>query len=385
MAHKDEIRRSGRDMTDRAEAAEKTPLEERLIDLIKLKGPITVADYMADALGHPHDGYYMNQTPIGADGDFTTAPEISQIFGELIGLWLVEAWRAMGSPNDFNLIELGPGRGVLMEDILRAARLRPEFIRGAHLWLLETSGRLRVEQQKRLRGSGLDPMWADEFADIPPAPSLVVANEFFDCLPIHQYQRVASGWRERFVGLNGDETKLDFVLGKTPPPASLNLPAAAQSSEGDIVEISFAARDFMGELCTLLTEHGGHALIIDYGHMQSGLGETLQAVRAHKFWPPLASPGRADVTAHVDFEALGATAIDHGAVAHGPVSQGQFLERLGLNIRAEMLSKGKTDDQAKAIRAGAYRIASPDQMGEIFKVMCVSGPAHPAPSGFEEI
>jgi NADH dehydrogenase [ubiquinone] 1 alpha subcomplex assembly factor 7 len=385
MAYKDEIWRNGCEMTDAAGAAEPTPLEERLVNLIKLKGPITVADYMADALGHPHDGYYMSQTPIGADGDFITAPEISQTFGELIGLWLVEAWRAMGSPTDFNLIELGPGRGVLMEDVLRAARLRPEFIRGAHLWLLETSGRLRVEQQKRLRGAGLDPMWADEFADIPPAPSLIVANEFFDCLPIHQYQRVRSGWRERMVGLNDDETRLEFVLGKTPPPATLNLPATSASKEGDIAEISFAARDFIADLSDLLAKHGGQALIIDYGHMQSGMGETLQAVRAHKFWPPLASPGRADVTAHVDFEALGAAVIDHGAVAHGPVSQGEFLERLGLNIRVEMLCKGKTAKQAKTIRAGAYRIASPDQMGEIFKVMCICAPSLPAPSGFEDI
>ncbi len=372
-------------MNEPAETAEKTPLEERLIDLIKLKGPITVADYIADALGHPHDGYYMSQTPFGTDGDFTTAPEISQIFGELIGLWLVDAWRGMGAPKDFNLIELGPGRGVLMEDILRAARLRPEFIRGAHLWLLETSGRLRVEQQRRLRGGGLDPMWADEFADIPSAPSLIIANEFFDCLPIHQYQRVKSGWRERLVGLNDSETGLDFVLGKTPPKATIGLPPASESKEGDIAEISFATRDFTAELCNLLTDHGGHALIVDYGHMQSGLGDTLQAVRDHKFWPPLASPGRADLTAHVDFEALGAVAIDHGAVAHGPVSQGLFLERLGLNLRAEMLCKDKPTEQVEKIRSGAYRISAPDQMGEIFKVMSLSGPNLSAPSGFDDL
>jgi len=165
-------------MTENAEAAQRSPLEERLIELIKLKGPITIADYMADALGHPHDGYYMSQPAIGADGDFTTAPEISQVFGELIGLWLVEAWRNMGSPQSFNLIELGPGRGVLMADILRAARLRPEFVRSAQVWLLEQSGRLRHEQQKRLRSSEVKPLWADSFADIPAAPSLIIANEF---------------------------------------------------------------------------------------------------------------------------------------------------------------------------------------------------------------
>ncbi|GJL94101.1 MAG: TetR family transcriptional regulator [Hyphococcus sp.] len=376
-------------MTTDAVEAETTPLEERLISLIKLQGPITIADYMADALTHPHDGYYNTQQPIGVKGDFTTAPEISQVFGELIGLWLVEAWRGMGSPTEFNLIELGPGRGVLMEDILRAARLRPKFMEAAHLCFLETSGRLRVEQQKRLRASDMKPMWADEFADIPPAPSLIVANEFFDCLPIHQFQRVKDGWRERLVGLNANQTKLDFVLDETPPPETYGLPGAdpsdPQSKEGDIFELSFAARDMTNEIGAILNEHGGHALIIDYGHRQSGMGDTFQALRNHQYWPPLASPGRADITAHVDFDAIARTAIDLGAAAHGPTTQGQFLERLGLNLRVEMLCKGKGAVQADEIRAGAYRIAAPDKMGEIFKVLCLSAPSLPAPAGFEDI
>lgn len=371
-------------MTTKAANAEKTPLEERLIDLIKLKGPISVADYMADALGHPHDGYYMSQTPFGVDGDFTTAPEISQVFGELIGLWLVDCWRAMGSPKDFNLVELGPGRGVLMEDILRAARLRPEFVKAAHLWLLETSGRLRVTQQKRLRGSGLEPMWADEFADIPTAPSLIVANEFFDCLPIRQFQRTKSGWRERMIGLNNAGDGLAFTHAAAPPPVSFKLPPASEAQENDICEISFSGRDFAAELSALLAEHHGYVLIIDYGHLQSGLGDTLQAVRAHQYWPPLASPGRADLTAHVDFAALAETAFEHGAVAYGPIAQGEFLERLGLNLRVEMLCKGKHSKDAESIRAGAYRIAAPDQMGEVFKVMCMASPQCPAPAGFDD-
>ncbi len=365
--------------------AEKTPLEERLINLIKIQGPITIADYMADALTHPHDGYYNTQQPIGVAGDFTTSPEISQVFGELVGLWLVEAWRGMGSPTEFNLIELGPGRGVFMEDILRAARLRPKFIEAAHLCFLETSGRLRVQQQKRLRASDMKPVWADEIADIAPAPSLIVANEFFDCLAIHQFQRVKNGWRERLVGLNEDQTKLDFVLGETPPPENYNLPTVDQSKEGDIFELSFAAQEMTTDICTILNEHGGHALIIDYGHRQSGFGDTFQAVRNHQYWPPLAAPGRADITAHVDFEAIARTAIDLGTAAHGPTSQGQFLERLGLNLRVEMLCKGKGAVQADEIRAGAYRIAAPDKMGEIFKVLCLSAPSLPAPAGFEDI
>jgi NADH dehydrogenase [ubiquinone] 1 alpha subcomplex assembly factor 7 len=365
------------------EAPEITPLEERLIDLIKLKGPITIADYMTDALGHPHEGYYMQREPIGAEGDFTTAPEISQVFGELIGLWLVESWQAMGSPDSFNLIEMGPGRGVLMADILRAARLRPGFARAAQIWLLENSGRLRIEQQKRLKATEAKPLWADDYADIPPAPSLIVANEFFDCLPIRQFERIKTGWRERLVGLDEKGERLAFTLGKTPPPPDYHLPALGDSKEGDVFEISFEAKKFAADICETLKKHPGHALIFDYGHMQRGFGDTLQAVRKHKYWPPLASPGRADITAHVDFEMLADTAIESGAAAHGPVTQGRFLDRLGLPLRVETLCKDQPAEKAAEIRSGAARIASPGAMGEIFKVICLSSPSLAAPAGFE--
>lgn len=368
-------------MTDGA--PKKTPLEDRLIELIKLKGPITIADYMTDALGHPHEGYYMQASPIGAEGDFTTAPEISQVFGELIGLWLVEAWNQMGSPSDFNLIEFGPGRGVLMEDALRAARVRPAFAKAAQLWLLESSGRLRLEQQKRLKATEAKPLWADEYADIPPAPALIVANEFFDCLPIRQFERIKSGWRERLVGLDENGDGLAFTLGRTPPPADYNLPDLSETQEGDIFEISFEAKKFVADICATLKEQGGYALIIDYGHMERGFGDTLQAVRNHKYWPPLASPGRADITAHVDFELLASAAIEAGVTAHGPVTQGRFLDRLGLAFRVEALCKGRDQQKADDIRAGAARIASPASMGEIFKVLCLSAPDLPAPAGFE--
>lgn len=370
-------------MTGDAKAAETTPLEERLIDLIKLKGPITIADYMSDALGHPHEGYYMRQAPIGAEGDFTTAPEISQVFGELIGLWLVEAWQAMGAPESFNLIELGPGRGVLMEDILRAARVRPNFAKSAQVWLLETSGRLRLEQQKRLKTTEAKPLWADEYADISPAPSLIVANEFFDCLPIRQFERVEAGWRERLVGLNNDETALAFTLGRTPPSPDLGLPNLSECKVGDIFELCAPAHEFTLEICETLKEHGGHALIIDYGHMERGFGDTFQAVKDHQYWPPLASPGRADLTAHVDFDALAKIAIEAGVNAHGPVTQGRFLDRLGLPLRVEALCKGQDEETSKDIRTRAARIAAPQAMGEIFKVLCLSAPALPTPAGFE--
>ncbi|WDI30586.1 class I SAM-dependent methyltransferase [Hyphococcus flavus] len=370
-------------MSEQAPVAETTPLEERLIDLIKLKGPITIADYMSDALGHPHEGYYMSRTPIGGDGDFTTAPEISQVFGELIGLWLIETWQAMGAPKNFNLIELGPGRGVLMEDMLRAARLRPGFAKAAQVWLLETSGRLRLEQQKRLKATEAKPLWADEYADISPAPSLIIANEFFDCLPVRQFERVEAGWRERLVGLDESKTELAFTLAETPPPSDFDLPDLTDSDVGDVFELNLPAQEFVSHICATLKEHGGHALIIDYGHMERGFGDTLQAVRDHRYWPPLSSPGRADLTAHVDFEALATIAIEDGVTAHGPVTQGRFLDRLGLTLRVEALCKGQDEKRAEEIRNGAMRIASPQGMGEIFKVMCLSSPSLPTPAGFE--
>ncbi len=367
-------------MTANAVKAERTPLEERLIALIKANGPITVADYMSDALGHPHDGYYTSQSPIGADGDFTTAPEISQIFGELIGLWLIQSWTEMGAPAFFNLVELGPGRGVLMADILRAALLRPKFREAAHILLVEKSGRLRVEQRRRLKG--VPTVWADSFAETPPGPILLVANEFFDCLPISQYVRTAAGWRERLIDAAADGSGLVFRAAPTPPLPSVHLPELEDSAIGTVFETCSAATELAGEIARALVAQGGRALIIDYGRL-GGIGETLQAVRGHGYWPVLASPGRADITAHVNFEALARAAIAAGATVWGPVSQEVFLERLGVRARAERLSKGRSQEEAAAIARDVARLASPEQMGEVFRAMALSSPPLPPPAGFE--
>lgn len=370
-------------MTAEAASAERTPLEERLVTLIKANGPISVADFMADALGHPHDGYYTSQMAIGAEGDFTTAPEISQVFGELIGLWLVQSWIEMGEPAAFNLVELGPGRGVLMADILRAAQVRPGFLKAATLWLVETSGRLRHEQQKRLRAQKLKPLWADEFSEIAAAPYLIVANEFFDCLPIRQYERVEAGWRERLIGLSSDGAGLEFTHAKTPPPRDVNLPAAESVDVGAIAETCETANAVAGEISRALTEQGGRALIVDYGYASDEIGDTLQAVRKHKYWPVLSAPGRADITAHVNFAALSRAALDAGASAWGPVTQGALLTRLGLGARLERLCEGKTPQEVEMLVAGAKRISAPEAMGEVFKALCISAPNLPAPAGFE--
>ncbi len=370
-------------MTSPAVNAEITPLQERLIDLIKTNGPISIADYMTDALGHPHEGYYMSSSPVGAEGDFITAPEISQIFGELIGLWLVQSWTDMGSPPAFNLVEIGPGRGALMADILRAARLRPEFVNAATIWLVETSGRLRHEQQRRLRTESAAIQWADAFSDVAPGPTLLVANELFDCLPIRQFIRTKTSWRERLVGLADDDQALAFTIDKTPAHPSLILPSVEETTAGDIFEICEGGQALTTEIAQYLIENSGRALIIDYGHLASGFGDTLQAVRDHAYWPPLSSPGRADITAHIDFEALGRAAFEAGAAVYGPITQGAFLERLGLSLRVERLCKTISPAEAHEIKQSAHRISAPSQMGEIFKAFCLSSPDLPAPAGFE--
>jgi len=363
---------------------DETPLERRLIELIRASGPMTVADYMTDALGHPQYGYYMSRDPIGAAGDFTTAPEVSQMFGEAIGAWLVDSWRAMGEPERVNLVELGPGRGVLMADILRVARLRPAFLAAVDVFLVETSGRLRFEQERRLRQAAVQPTWLHDLSEAPPAPTLLVANEFFDCLPVRQYVRTRSAWRERLVGLDKEGLRLAFTLAGVNVDRPDGAPDWVDDAEpGAIFETSAEARDAAREICDMLVENGGRALVIDYGHAAAGVGETLQAVRAHAYWPPLAAPGEADLTAHVDFSALARAAVDAGACVYGPTPQGVFLRRLGILERAAAL-KAKADDAGRAeIDAALDRLCSEDQMGVLFKAMCFSAPGLPPAPGLE--
>ena len=372
-------------MTEASSAppAPQTPLAERLKTMIAQRGPISIADYMADALFHAQEGYYMTQVPVGKAGDFTTAPEISQIFGELIGLWLVQSWSDMGAPDDFHLIELGPGRGTLMRDILRVAHLRPAFLKAARLWLVEISGRLRHEQQKTLKSMGdVDIQWADRLEDIPEAPCLIIANEFFDCFPIRQFQFDDNEWRERLVGLD-EAGNLTFVCG--PDAGKLDHPLIRDGNavSGDIIEISEQIDPMIAEIAKHLQAENGRALIFDYGHYSHGKGDTLQAVYQHKFWPVLQHPGIADITAHVDFQSLGELALRHGCSVYGPQAQGRFLDRLGLAMRVEALCNGKPEAEQNAVKSGADRIAASDKMGELFKTICLSSPDLPPPAGFE--
>ncbi len=355
-----------------------TALLDELRQVIALEGPVTVERYMALCLGHPVHGYYMTRDPFGAEGDFTTAPEISQMFGELIGLWAAEAWRLMGAPRRFKLVELGPGRGTLMADGLRAARIVPGFLDAAEIPLVETSPVLRARQEETLSRSPVPVAWHAELSEVPAGPAIVVANEFFDALPIRQYVRTERGWCERLVGLDQNET-LTFGLAAEPDQ---RLPGKA--AIGDIWEWPEVALDVVEALASRLAAQGGAALLIDYGHSASALGDTLQAVKRHAFADPLAEPGEADLTVHVDFARLAAVARSRGAAVHGPVAQGDFLRALGIQTRAKALQAKASRDQAADIESALHRLTDtgPQGMGGLFKAMAISHPSLTALPGF---
>jgi SAM-dependent MidA family methyltransferase len=349
-----------------------TPLAEKLAATIRAGGPITVADYMAACLGDPEYGYYANRPAFGAEGDFITAPEVSQMFGELIGVWCIAAWEAMGAPDRFGLVELGPGRGTLMTDLLRAVHIRPNFRLAAEIHLVETSPLLREAQARALRAVRATPEWHDRFSDVPDGtPLILVANEFFDALPVHQYVRTAEGWAERMVGL-GAAGELAFGLMPIGPPRGLL--AAHRSAPVNAVWESSPAREALAaEIGERIAAHGGAALIVDYGYKGPALGDTLQAVKDHNFDPPLAHPGEADITAHVDFTAL-AMAAGPGAKAKPLLTQGGFLRALGLAARAERLADGKDAARRAEIAAAVDRLSAPGAMGSMFKVLCLAAP-----------
>ncbi|WP_262272593.1 class I SAM-dependent methyltransferase [Microvirga yunnanensis] len=340
-----------------------SPLRDRLRETIALEGPITVERYMSLCLGH----YYATRDPLGAAGDFTTAPEISQMFGELIGLWMLEVWNGMGRPAACRLVELGPGRGTLMADLLRATRLLPDFKAAATVHLVETSPSLRGRQQAALASSGFSVAWHDRVEDVPPGPTLLVANEFFDALPVRQFVATERGWCERLVGLDGE--RLIFGLRPEPEPA-LGKPL----KPGDILEWPGASIDVMGELARRLERGPGAALIVDYGYWGPAFGDTLQALRKHKPVDPLEDPGEADLTTHVDFHRLAQAAVAGKARAHGPGTQGGFLRSLGIEARAATLKARATPAQAADIDRALARLTEqgPTAMGDLFKVLAVT-------------
>ncbi len=342
---------------------------------------MSVADFMATVLNHPHYGYYAARDPLGSGGDFITAPEVSQMFGELIGLWCVQSWLDMGMPDPFILAELGPGRGTLMADLLRAARIQPRFLSAARVHLVDTNTVLRERQRHTLKDVHIE--WHGTFAHIPDGPLLLIANEFFDCLPIRQFVRTPQGWCERSVGLN-EQGVLAFMISPNPLSSDTPIPDPLRAAgNGSLVEICPAGLTLIQEITARLHDSPGRILIIDYGHEQSSVGETLQAVKDHQYHDVLSDPGEADVTAHVDFGALSLAAHAQGAVASGPATQGQFLKALGIDLRAESLAKNTSAGQKKSIALAQQRLTAPDQMGKLFKVLAVSSPGLPKPAGFE--
>ncbi len=368
-------------------------LKRRIAD----EGPLSVARFMEDALVHPRLGYYMGRDPFGRKGDFITAPEISQMFGELIGLWCVVEWQAMGEPTPVNLVELGPGRGTLMADVLRAGRGVEDFLESVSLSLVEFSPALKGLQEEALLAAGevrrtQSLRWLSDFSEIPEGPLLLIANEFLDALPVHQFQMTADGWRERLVGLEdgngegGTEDGFRFVLDDSPPTGVRvlsDLADLASAEEGAVIEVRPQAQALITDLARRLMETPGAALFIDYGHAETACGDTLQAVKGHHFQNPLAHPGEADITAHVDFGAVGRAAADAGAQVLGPVSQGAFLKNLGIAIRAEALAAA-SPAHSQNIADGLKRLTSDEAMGRLFKVMALISPGMTPPPGFEK-
>jgi len=355
--------------------AEPTPLEALLIRRIAATGPITLADYMTDCLLHPQHGYYATRDPLGRAGDFITAPEISQMFGELLGLCLAQAWVDQGAPPAFTLTEPGPGRGTLMADLLRATKAVPGFHAAAQIVLIEASAPLRAAQQKAL--ARFDVTWETTLEALPEAPLFLIANEFFDALPIRQFTRTDNGWAETMVGLSGNA----LTLGRA---AESRLAALEHRLEdttpGDVVEIRAAADPMMAVIGQRISDHGGAAIVIDYGNWRSN-GDTFQALRDHGFADPLTAPGEADLTAHVDFEALARAAAPVRAT--GLTDQGALLARLGIGARAERLARGLTGPALENHLAATQRLTRPEEMGSLFKALALYPAKCPAPPGFD--
>lgn len=339
-----------------------TPLADLLIRRIAVTGPITLADYMAECLLHPAHGYYTSRTPFGTAGDFTTAPEISQMYGEMLGLCLAQSWLDQGAPGRFTLAELGPGRGTLMADVLRATTRVAGFHAAAKVVLMEASPALRAQQSKAL---GVHPArWIDHANDLPDAPLFLLANEFFDALPIRQFTRIGDAWAETVVGVRDDA----LTLGRADPtPLAMLAPRLADTTLGDVVEVCPAAAPVMARIGGLIADHGGLALIADYGGWVSR-GDTFQAMRAHAYADPMSTPGQADLTAHVDFAALAKAALPTRS-AFAPM--GGVLMALGMAARAEVLARGLTGAARESHLAAYHRLTDPAEMGSVFKMLAV--------------
>jgi SAM-dependent MidA family methyltransferase len=357
-------------MADNLMADKKPPLEAEIRRRITIAGPMPVAQFMYLCLTHAEHGYYMVRDPLGTAGDFTTSPEISQMFGELIGLWAAAVWKQMDSPQHVRLIELGPGRGTMMLDALRAAKSMPGFRNAIELHLVEISPVLEQRQRQNLESSEIPVTWHKSLDEVPPGPSIILANEFFDALPVQQAVMCADGWHERVIKIDENE-RLAFTNGRDPIPLfDQMLPdSIGRARIGDIFE--WRADQIALEIGRRVVRSPGAALILDYGHLQSSIGDTLQAVGGHQFAKPLTTPGQFDLTAHVDFQALAEAAASMDAAIHGPIEQGEFLRRLGIETRAKALKSAVPAERIAEIELAFKRLTSQDRtgMGRLFKAI----------------
>ncbi len=362
-------------------------LLDHLLQRLEREGALTVADFMGEALTHPLSGYYMKGDPFGAPspagGDFITAPEISQMFGELIGVWCADTWMRLGRPAPCQLVELGPGRGTLMADALRATRQVPGFHAAIQVKLVEISPALRERQREALGAHRVE--WLDNVGQIPEAPFLLIANEFFDALPVRQFERTGpegeEGWAERLVVPAG-AGRLGFALAAPSPANRPLIPAALRDApQGTVVEVCPAGLNIAAFLGHRLARQPGAALIIDYGPAAPTAGPTLQALRHHRRHEVLEEPGSADLTAHVDFASLAQAAVAAGCAAFGPVGQGAFLSALGIELRAAQLAEA-APAAAEAIAAARRRLSDPAEMGALFKVLALAPRGLGPPAGF---
>jgi SAM-dependent MidA family methyltransferase len=361
------------------------PLEAEIRRLIGIAGPMPVSEYMSLCLTHPQFGYYTTRDPFGRDGDFITAPEISQMFGELVGLWAAAVWRQMGSPGNLRLVELGPGRGTMMLDILRAAQVVPGFRAAVVVHLVEVSPALERRQRQTLNGLDVPLLWHRSLEEVPAGPAIVVANEFFDALPVSQAVKQEDGWHERLVGIDAGG---GFVFSLAPAALAhfdTTLPAPVRGAAPDFAVYEWRDHRAAYEIARRIVHDGGAALVIDYGHTESECGDTFQAVARHAYANPLEKPGQVDLTAHVDFQALAVAADSIGASVQGPLSQRDLLMRLGIGRRAESLKLKAPSDQAAAIDGAMARLLDdkPDGMGRMFKAIAFADPKLGVLPGFE--
>jgi SAM-dependent MidA family methyltransferase len=359
------------------------PLDAEIRRRIQMAGPMPVRQYMELCLTHPVHGYYTTRDPFGRGGDFITAPEISQVFGELLGLWAAAAWHHMGRPENVRLVEIGPGRGTMMLDALRAAQVVPAFRNAVVLHLIEISPALEQRQRQAMAALDVPMMWHQNFHDVPDGPVIVLANELFDALPVNQAIKQFNGWYERVVELDGGGNLAFGISNEVIPLFEQLVPRALREAPiGAIYE--WRADNLPFALARRLVHQGGAALVIDYGHVESAAGDTLQAVGSHAFVNPLHTPGEVDLTAHVDFQALATAAESMGARVDGPIEQAEFLRNLGIERRAATLRSLAAPDKAAEIDGAIRRLLGegPTEMGKLFKVIGLANPALDALPGF---